>query len=484
MTNDVSDLTAITHTTYDALIVGAGVSGLLAAHELLSRRPTRVLLVDVGLPMEQRRVHTSLQMGGYGGAGLYLGGRLYFGAASLPVVPPVSAPERMRAVISGDAFVRRATEVDQLLHELGARAEWQQRPPESLEQAIQQAAAAGLEYVTSYPSRRLSPEDKAEVLQSLRHRLESRGAQFLFRTEVTEAQRDGDTFTVLARTTRDGREETSRLTAGALLLAPGRYGAEWLTRITQSLGAEIVSAPSTFGVRLEVPAAAYDLLTDVNPDPRLQMPVDGDVILKTYATCPGGVVTPTVRYGSLVASGTPVFKREERGPSTTFALLAQPGVQAAQGEWRSGEECARRLNERAPGRLVVQRLGDVFRGPATTAEALAENSVKPTDPTAVAGALHDVYPQTYWRAAHEFLGRIERLAPGVLSDDALVYGPAEERFWFFPTDDSLQTTVPGLFVAGDGPGQSQGIIQASVAGLLAGEGMARALDAITGGQRA
>lgn len=484
MTINVSDSLAGAHPTYDAVIVGTGVSGLLAAHELLSQRSSRVLLVDAGLPMEQRRAQAALQMGGYGGAGLYLGGRLYFGATSLPVASPVSAPERMRAVIRGDAFVRRATEVDHLLHTLGARAEWQQRPPEPLEQAIQQAAAVGLEYVTSYPSRRLSPEDKSETLSALRHRLESRGAQFLFQTEALEAQREGNLFSVFVRTPADGHDETIRLMARTLLLAPGRYGAEWLTRTAQSLGAETVAAPSTFGVRMEVPAAAYDPLTDVNPDPRLQMPMDGDVILKTYATCPGGVVTPTVRYGSLVASGAPVFKREDRGPTTTFAVLAQPGVQAALGEWRGGEECAHRLNARAPGRLVVQRLGDVFRGQATTAEALAKNSVQPTDSTAVAGALHDVYPQVYWRAVTEFLGRIERLAPGVMSDDALVYGPSEERFWFYPTDDTLQTTLPGLFVAGDGPGQSQGIIQASVAGLLVGEGMARALDAIAGSQRA
>lgn len=480
MTIDGSDSLASPHPTYDALIVGAGVSGLLAAHELLSHRSARVLLVDAGLPMEQRRTQPTLQMGGYGGAGLYLGGRLYFGAASLPVASPVSAPERMRAVVSGDAFVRRATEVDALLHALGARAEWQQRPPEPLEQAIQQAAAVGLEYVTSYPSRRLSPEDKSAVLDALRHRLESRGAQFQFQTDVLEAQREGDLFVVFARTTADGRDVTTRLVARTLLLAPGRYGAEWLTRTAQSLGAEIVAAPSTFGVRMEVPAAAYDPLTDVNPDPRLHMSVDGDVILKTYATCPGGVVTPTVRYGSLVASGTPVFKREERGANTTFAALAQPGVRAAQGEWRGGEECAQRLNARAPGRLVVQRLGDALRGQATTAESLKTNSIQPTDSTAVAGALWDVYPQAYWRALTEFLGRIEGLAPGVMSEDALVYGPSEERFWFFPTDDTLQTSAPGLFVAGDGPGQSQGIIQASVAGLLAGEGMAHALVANSG----
>jgi uncharacterized FAD-dependent dehydrogenase len=471
---------------FDAVIVGAGVSGLLAMHELLRRRPqTRALVIDAGLPLERRLAQASAPMGGYGGAGLYLGGRLYLGAASLPVMPPVSASSSLRPVISGDAFVRRANEVDALLHELGAQAEWQRRPPEALEQAIEQAQAAGLEYITSYPSRRLSPEDKRVVMTALRERLESLGARFLFEAQVTDVARDGEAFrlTLASVVSGDAQEHAaipSELLAGTALLAPGRYGAEWLKRIADGLGAEVVATPSMFGVRLEIPAFVYDALTDVNPDPRLQMPLDGDALIKTYATCPGGRVVPVTRYGALVASGIPALRREERGPSTTFAILAQPGVQGASGEWGGGEECARRLNARAPGRLIVQRLGDVRRREATSVEALAANSVRPTDATAVAGALFDAYPEVYWRAIDEFLGRIERLAPGVSADDALVYGPAEERVWGYPTDATLQTTTPGLFVAGDGAGQSQGIIQASVAGLLAGEGMARALDASQG----
>lgn len=468
---------------YDTIIVGAGVSGLLAAYELLRRRPgTRTLVIDSGLPMEQRRAQGATSMGGYGGAGLYLGGRLYLGAASLPVMPPVSAPPRLRPVISGDAYIERANEVDQLLHALGAQAEWQPLPPEPLAQAIQRAEAAGLEYITSYPSRRLSQDDKFVTLGALRDRLEAGGARFLFQARVVGVARAGADFALTLQSATSAQTATSdafplRLLARTLLLAPGRYGAEWLKDMAEKLGAEVVAAPSLFGVRLEIPASVYDPLTDVNPDPRLQMMVDGDAFIKTYATCPGGVVFPVTRYGALVASGVPVMKREDRGPSTTVAILAQPGVEGARGEWRGGEDCASLLNQRAPGRLTVQRLGDVRRRRPTSVEALATNSVRPTDATAVPGALYDAYPQMYWRAFESFLERIDRLAPGALTDDALVYGPAEERFWGFPTDDLLQTTTPGLFVAGDGAGQSQGIIQASVAGLLAGEGMARALDA-------
>lgn len=466
---------------YDAIIVGAGVSGLLAAHELLRRDPSAsLLLLDAGLPLEQRRAQPTPPMGGYGGAGLYLGGRLYLGAAALPVMPPVTAPERLRPVISGDAYVRRALEVDQLLHTLGAQAEWQERPPEPLELAIQQAEAVGLEYVTSYPSRRLSPEDKLVVLTALRKRLEASGAHFLFQAHVTDVARDGLDYVLTLRSGADASDDgaarvPARARARTLLLAPGRYGAEWLQQVATGLGAETVAAPTTFGVRIEVLSNVYARLTDVNPDPRLQMMAAGDALIKTYATCPGGYVAPVTRYGALVASGVPVMRREDRGPTTTVAILAQPGVVGAQAEWRGGEDAARLLNQRAPGRLIVQRLGDVMRRQPTTDGALAANSIRPSDPNAAAGELFDVYAPAYWEAFDTFLARVERLAPGVRGEDTLVYGPAEERFWGFPTDELLQSSAPGLFVAGDGAGQSQGIIQAAVAGLLVGEGMARAL---------
>jgi uncharacterized FAD-dependent dehydrogenase len=479
-TNGAS-LHATDERVYDAIIVGAGVAGLLAAYELLRSRPgASVLVVDAGLPLEQRRAQPTAPMGGYGGAGLFLGGRLYLGAASLPVASPVTAPAQLRPVISGDAYVARANEVDALLRTLGAQAEWQQRPPAPLEQAIQHAQAVGLDYITSYPSRRLSQEDKFVALGALRDRLVAGGARFLLRANVIATEREGAGFVLTLRPAEGEGDAVEtipeRVRTRTLLLAPGRYGAEWLRGLAAALGAEVVAAPSTFGVRLEVSASVYAPLTDVNPDPRLQRTTDEDALIKTYATCPGGLVTPALRYGALVASGTPIMQPERRGPNTTVAILAQPGVEGARGAWRGGEESARLLNQRSPGRLIVQRLGDVRRRQATSMDALATNRVRPSDPTALPAALHDAYSPTYWRAFEDFLARIEQLAPGVQADDTLVYGPAEERFWGLPTDDLLQTTAPGLFVAGDGAGQSQGIIQASVAGLLAGAGMARALE--------
>lgn len=463
----------------DAAIVGAGVSGLLAAHEALLRRPgARVVIVDAGLPLEQRRAQATPPMGGEGGAGFVLGGRLYLGAASLPVMPPVSAPEGMRPVIAGEAYVARAMAMDALLRDLGARAEWQAEPPEPLARAIATARAAGIDYITSYPSRRLSPEDKTAALTGLRQRLLALGARFLFGARVTAATRAEDGFLLTldaAGAPPNAPPIPERLAARTLLLAPGRYGAEWLTGAVRDLGGDVVALPRAFGVRIEVPAAVYEPLTSVNPDPRLQVTLADDAYIKTYATCPGGYVSPVARYGALVASGVPALRPTDRGPTTTVAILAQPGVSGAAGAWRAGERAATILNQRAPGRLTIQLLADARAGRATTPDALAASPIRPSDASATPGDLRDVYPAAYWAAFEDFLARMERLAPGVSAGETLLYGPAEERFWYFPTDAHMQTTTPGLFVAGDGPGQSQGIIQASVAGILAGEGLAETL---------
>lgn len=460
---------------YDTVIVGSGMAGLLAAHELLSRAPdTRLLIVDAGLPLDDRRRQTTSQMGGYGGAGLYLGGRLYLGPATIPVAPPGLAPHGFRVVLDGDPYAERARRVNALLTACGAAAPLRASPDQPILDAIDTAAQAGIEYVTSHPARFLGVEERRDVLAELMRRLERMGAAFVFNTQATPVARRSDGFDVMlapADTPEAPNAGVRHVFAQALLLAPGRYGAEWLVDTMRRLDAPVVPLPSAFGVRIEVPAAAYAPLTDANPDPRLQRVLPEDALIKTYATCPGGLVVTAARYGSLVASGIPLPAAERRA-STTVAILAQPGAAGAAGAWRGGAEVALRLNARSPGRLVVQRLADLYAHRSTDETGLAHNSVRPTCTDAMPGRLDDVYPDAYWDAFADFLARLAHLAPGLDTGDTLLYGPAEERFWHFPTDNTLQSAVPGLFVAGDGAGQTQGIIQAGVAGMLAGEGIA------------
>jgi uncharacterized FAD-dependent dehydrogenase len=463
---------------YDVLIVGSGTAGLLAAHEIIHLRPgSRVLVADAGFGPSERGQLSGPQMTGYGGAGLYLGGRLYLGPATIPVMPPGSAHAELRIVLEGPAYAERAAAVDALFVQLGVQSPIRPAPQSALAEAIAAARTAGVEYITSYPARLLTAAERRTVLEGLLATLTSADVNFTFGTRVEEIAHTPDGFAAaLQPITATANEATRRVRARALVLAPGRLGAEWLAGTVRALGARVVALPTAAGVRLEIPASAYASLTDVNPDPRLQLALPTDAVVKTYATCPGGTVAAVTRYGNVVASGMPL-PPGLRHASTTIAVLVQPGAHGAASTWQGLDAVARRANARTPGALIVQRLGDVRSYTATSAQALAATPIRPTCPDALADRLDDLYPQAYWDALDMLLARIERLAPGTDRADALVYAPAEERFWAFPTGDLLQTDVAGLFVAGDGPGHSQGVIQAGVSGTLAGAGVARYLDA-------
>ena len=72
----------------------------------------------------------------------------------------------------------------------------------------------------------------------------------------------------------------------------------------------------------------------------------------------------------------------------------------------------------------------------------------------------------------EGLERLDKVVPGVASDSTLLYAP-EIKFYAMRAEvgRSMETSIPDLFVAGDGVGVSRGIIVASATGVMAAQGI-------------
>jgi hypothetical protein len=74
----------------------------------------------------------------------------------------------------------------------------------------------------------------------------------------------------------------------------------------------------------------------------------------------------------------------------------------------------------------------------------------------------------------EGLEKLDEVMPGLNSGSTLLYAPeVKYRGSKIKTDHFLQTSLPGLFVAGDGAGVSGNIVGAAVTGVIATRGMYR-----------
>ena len=118
----------------------------------------------------------------------------------------------------------------------------------------------------------------------------------------------------------------------------------------------------------------------------------------------------------------------------------------------------------------MQRYGDLKRGRRTTEERLVRSNVVPTLKDAVPGDLSLVLPHRIMTAIQEMIEALDKVTPGIASDETLLYG-VEVKFYSnkVVTDRQFRTSLPGLYAMGDGASITRGLMQASANGLCVAE---------------
>ena len=131
-----------------------------------------------------------------------------------------------------------------------------------------------------------------------------------------------------------------------------------------------------------------------------------------------------------------------------------------------GRKIAELSNMLCGGRIMVQTLGDFKRGRRTTEERLCRNNLVPTLKDAIPGDLSLVFPHRIMVAIGEMLEALDKVTPGIASDETLLYG-VEVKFYSnrVIVNRDFETSVRGLYALGDGAGVTRGLQQASANGL-------------------
>jgi hypothetical protein len=298
------------------------------------------------------------------------------------------------------------------------------------------------------------------VINSFKNFLENRGVRFMLNTKVERIKR-GE---VIA----NGKN----IKAHYIIAAPGRIGAEWFADQARELGVELSHGPIDIGVRVEIPAVVYEPIVRVNRDPKFHIRTKTfDDFVRTFCTNEMGYVMEE-RYNNHVGVNGHSLK-ESKSSNTNFAFLVHIELtQPVTDTTAYGRSIAYLATTIGGNKPVLQRLGDLRAGRRSTWERIRRGHVEPTLKTVTPGDISMALPARVVTDILEGLELLDKVAPGVASDSTLLYAPEVKLYAMrIRVNESMETSVPGLFVAGDGAGLSRGIVAAAATGLLTARGV-------------
>ena len=258
-----------------------------------------------------------------------------------------------------------------------------------------------------------------------------------------------------------------------IAIGVGRPGANWFSNICKQHNIKTEVGIVDIGVRVECRNEVMQELNDAMYEAKLILhtPTFDDKV-RTFCTNPGGAVSTEVYSDGLVtANGHAYADLEKKTNNTNFALLVSKHfTEPFNSPIEYGKSIATLANMLSDKKVLVQRFGDFKRGRRTTDERLSRNNIRPTLKDAVAGDLSLVLPYRIMKDIEEMIIALDKVAPGLASDETLLYG-VEVKFYSnkVVVDENFRTNIEGLFAFGDGAGASRGLIQASANGVKVGE---------------
>ncbi|HPX03462.1 MAG TPA: FAD-dependent oxidoreductase [Synergistaceae bacterium] len=455
---------------YDVIIVGAGPAGLFATLEL-TKNGQKVLLIDKGRSIDARVcpmkkgapecVHCNPcnVVCGWGGAGAFSDGKL-------TLTPEFGG--NLEEYCGRQNLLSLIDEADKVYLEHGASSILFKPSGDLAKKVITKALQSGLDIIPA-TIRHMGTDKSKQILGAIYETIKD-SCEVRTGTMVEKVLLNPDR-SVAGVLLANGEE----VHAERILLAPGREGAAWMEKTVKDLGLEIESLPVDIGVRVEIPSAWAEDITDQFYEVKalLDTPTFDDKV-RTFCMCPHGEVTSEYQshHEILTVNGHSNQGNESKTENTNFAVLVSTKfTKPFRDPIGYGSHIARLANMLGGG-IIVQRLGDLRKGRRSTPERIARGLVRPTLMSAEPGDLACVLPYRHLVGIMEMLAALDNIIPGVNSGHTLLYG-VEVKFYSLKValDSGLRTSIKGLYAAGDGAGVTRGVIQASASGLWAARAM-------------
>ena len=447
--------------THSAIIVGAGPAGIFTALSLVKRGIKDVVILDMGKDIfsrDRKKGKGSELLSGWGGAGAFSDGKLTFSTEVGGFLSELVPQKKLAGLLN---------EADKIYLSYGGTPFIHGEKHDETEKLKRVAKLAEMEFVPMR-IRHLGTENCLKILKNIR---ESLDGKIEIRTETR----------VKNILLENGKVKGVRLADGKIIRgkivvsAPGRVGSGWMQEEAKRMNLTSIPSPVDIGVRVELPAAIFQKITDVTYEPKLiYYSKSFDDRVRTFCMNPYGEVVTEEVDGIITVNGHSYANK--RTDNSNFAILVSSTfTEPFDSPIGYGKYIAKLANYLGKG-VIVQRLGDLLEGRRSTRQRIDKCITRPTLKNATPGDLSFVLPYRYLKGIMEMLEAMDKIAPGVYSRHTLIYG-VEVKFYShrISLSKQLESEIENLFVIGDGAGITRGLLQASVCGMIAGDEIAKKL---------
>ncbi|MFV0380983.1 MAG: NAD(P)/FAD-dependent oxidoreductase [Breznakia sp.] len=443
---------------YDVIIVGAGPGGIFSAYELAKENHNlSILVLESGFALAKRKCPidgdkikscidcpTCAIMKGFGGAGAFSDGKYNitneFGGNLHEYVGKQEAIDLMNYV-------------DDINMQYGGNGA---RKFSTASSSLKKECLKHDLHLLDASVRHLGTDLNYVILKNLYNALKHK-ITFKFHAHVSNIVHEDDYRVFVGDDVYEARY---------VIVSTGRSGSKWMQSICDNLHIKTQSSRVDIGVRVELPAATFEHITDdVYESKIVYRTRKFQDKVRTFCMNPKGVVVNENTNGIITVNGHSYEDPALFSENTNFALLVSNHFsQPFKNSNEYGESIAK-LSNMLGGGVLVQRFGDLIRGQRSTPSRIAGSFVTPSL-KATPGDLSLVIPKRQLDDIIEMIYALDKVAPGTASDDTLLYG-VEVKFYNLEVevDTHLETAHKNLFVIGDCSGVTHSLSHASASGI-------------------
>lgn len=461
---------------YDAIVIGMGPGAIFFAYEMIQKdKSKKILLVEQGKRVENRKcpIETIGKCvkckpfcditSGFSGAGAFSDGKLslyneedddfYVGG-------------ELHKYVGVEETKRLIDYTDKIYLKFGADPKLEGTEHKKEVNEIKKKAKKEEITLIDIPIRHLGTEKAHELYKKLENYLEENNIDLMFETEVKDLIiEENEAKGIIAHNVKTNEEE--KIYGKNIVIAVGRKGANWLVNMCNKHKIKTEAGVVDIGVRYEL---SDEVMKEIN-----EYMYEGKFIgypgpfkdkVRTFCQNPSGFVSSEVYDEGINLVNGHSYK-DKKSTHTNLAILVSHHFNYPFNKpIEYGRNIAKNINELGNGNIVVQRLGDIYRGKRTWNEELENNKIKPTLKSAVAGDITFALGYRTMTDILQFIRSMDKVVEGFANPENLLYAP-EIKFYSNKVviNQEFETSVKGLYSIGDGGGMTRGLMMASASGV-------------------